>query len=86
MAQDPLAAGAYIRQSIDRGLEDLGGPSPDIVANLTGIDASLTKTKELKKPGKRFLDLTQVLPAKEVGLELVKEDMKKNPGNWGIGK
>ena len=84
MAEDPLAAGAYIRQSLDRGLEDLGGPSPDIVQNLTGIDAALTKTKEIKKPGKKFMDVTQLYPAKEVGLELVKEDIKNNPNDWGI--
>ncbi len=85
MAQDPLAAGAYIRQSLERGLEDVGGPSPDIVSNLTNIDASLTKTKEIKKPGKRFLDLTTAFPAKEVGLELVKQDIKEDPNAWGLG-
>ena len=41
MAQDPLSAGAYIRQSLDRGLEDLGGPGHDTVNVLADINRKM---------------------------------------------
>jgi hypothetical protein len=51
MAQDPLAAGAFIRQSIDRGYPELyGGPPIDTYSTLTGIDKSIVDVK--KKPGR----------------------------------
>jgi len=46
MAQDPLAAGAFIRQSLARGLpEEFGGPAPDTYNTLTGINESILKAK-----------------------------------------
>ena len=39
MAQDPLAAGAFIRQSIARGLpSEFGGPAPDTYLTLADIN------------------------------------------------
>lgn len=47
MAQDPMAAGAYIRQSIQRGYqEEFGGPPPDTFATLADINK---KVKENRK-------------------------------------
>ena len=45
MAQDPLAAGAYIRQSIARGYgEEFGGPPPDTFNTLSDINKKLVET------------------------------------------
>ena len=45
MAQDPLAAGAYIRQSIARGYGDeFGGPPPDTFNTLSDINKKLVST------------------------------------------
>jgi len=42
MAQDPLAAGAYIRQSLARGYADeFGGPPPDTFNTLSDINKKL---------------------------------------------
>lgn len=47
MAQDPLAAGAFIRQSIARGLpEEFGGPAPDTYKTLTDINEGVMKTTQ----------------------------------------
>tara|TARA_Y100001938_G_scaffold151168_1_gene246802 strand:- start:7604 stop:8422 length:819 start_codon:yes stop_codon:yes gene_type:complete len=86
MGQDPLAAGAYIRQSIDRGLEDVGGPSPDMVKNLTDIDGSLTRTKAARKPGNKIVDVGQFNPGKDIASILMREDVHRNPEDWGIPK
>lgn len=46
MAQDPLAAGAFIRQSLARGLpEEFGGPAPDTYSTLTDINANILRAK-----------------------------------------
>ena len=46
MAQDPLAAGAFIRQSLARGLPDeFGGPAPDTYGTLTSINESIIKAR-----------------------------------------
>jgi len=43
MAADPLASGAYIRQSIARGYpEEFGGPPIDTYSTLTGINKDMT--------------------------------------------
>jgi len=50
MAQDPLAAGSFIRQSIDRGYPELyGGPPIDVYNTL----AAMTKAVEESKSGKK---------------------------------
>ena len=42
MAKDPVAAGAFIRQSIGRGyIEEWGGPSPDTYKTLTDVQKGL---------------------------------------------
>lgn len=52
MAQDPLAAGAFIRQSLARGLPDeFGGPAPDTYSTLTGINESILKAKGQSSAG-----------------------------------
>lgn len=53
MAQDPVAAGAFIRQSIGRGyLEEWGGPSPDTYKTLTDVQKSLSEQKKPSDVGK----------------------------------
>jgi len=50
MAQDPMAAGAFIRQSIMRGVHDeFGGPPPDTYETLSSVE---DKLKFKKDPGK----------------------------------
>lgn len=50
MAQDPLAAGAYIRQSIARGYgEEFGGPPPDTFNTLSDINKKLVETAAKEK-------------------------------------
>lgn len=52
MAQDPLAAGAFIRQSLARGLpEEFGGPAPDTYSTLAAINESILKAKGQIRPG-----------------------------------
>jgi hypothetical protein len=47
MAQEPMAAGAYIRQSIQRGYqEEFGGPPPDTFSTLTDINKKLSDQKK----------------------------------------
>ena len=46
MAQDPLAAGAFIRQSIARGLpEEFGGPAPDTYLTLSDINRKIVQSR-----------------------------------------
>ena len=46
MARDPIAAGAFIRQSILKGVrEEFGGPPPDTYATLSKVEESLTGNK-----------------------------------------
>lgn len=46
MAQDPLAAGAFIRQSIARGLpEEFGGPAPDTYLTLADINRKIMQAR-----------------------------------------
>lgn len=55
MAADPLSAGAFIRQSIDRGFPDLyGGPPIDTYSTLSGIQKQVTESKKSKG---RFTDV-----------------------------
>ncbi len=84
MAQDPLAAGAYIRQSIDKGLEEIGGPSADMVKSLTDIDSAHTKTRETRKPGSKVIDVAGIYPGKEITSIMLKEDVRRNPDDYGI--
>lgn len=52
MAQDPLAAGAFIRQSLARGLpEEFGGPAPDTYSTLASINESILKARGQIRPG-----------------------------------
>lgn len=68
MAQDPLAAGSFIRQSIARGLpEEFGGPAPDTYLALTDINRKLQQSKTLSDLSSATTDLT-----KGVGIELMK--------------
>lgn len=46
MAQDPVAAGAFIRQTIQRGhMQEFGGPAPDTYSTLTSINQNLAGGK-----------------------------------------
>jgi len=66
MAQDPLSAGAYIRQSLDRGLEDLGGPGHDTVNVLADIN------RKMVGPGNaQGHDTVQGVLHNEIGNQLV---------------
>jgi hypothetical protein len=84
MGQDPLAAGAYIRQSIDKGLEEVGGPSADMVKNLTDIDSSHARTMKERKPSTKFIDVASAHPGTDVASILMKQDVQNNPQFWGI--
>jgi len=47
MAQEPMAAGAFIRQSIMKGVrKEFGGPPADTYATLTGIEDKLRADKK----------------------------------------
>ena len=53
MAADPLASGAYIRQSLQRGyIDTFGGPSPDQFKTLSDIQNNFNRipSKEKKAP------------------------------------
>tara|TARA_B110000196_G_scaffold182253_1_gene156236 strand:+ start:2474 stop:2755 length:282 start_codon:yes stop_codon:yes gene_type:complete len=84
MGQDPLAAGAYIRQSIDKGLEEVGGPSADMVKNLTDIDSSHARTMKERKPSTKLIDVAGAYPGSDVASILMKQDVQNNPQFWGI--
>jgi len=50
MAQDPIASGAFIRQSIRKGLyEEFGGPPPDTYATLGDIEGKLRRDPYTEK-------------------------------------
>jgi len=56
MAQDPIASGAFIRQSLARGfMEEYGGPSPDTYKTLTGIRKDVADAKD-KASSSKFKD------------------------------
>lgn len=78
MAQEPLAAGAYIRQSIDKGLEEVGGPSADIVKHLTDIQDKSLKSQQAAAPTRQFMVSDQDLVTRTVG-NMVQQDMRNNP-------
>ena len=84
MAKDPLAAGAYIRQSIDRGLEELGGPSPDIVKNLSDIENQTTAAKARKVVFAPSIDVTEANPMRGVAQGLIRSDVERNPELYGL--
>lgn len=49
MARDPIAAGAFIRQSILKGVrEEFGGPPPDTYATLARVEDSLSGKSKYK--------------------------------------
>lgn len=58
MAKDPIAAGAFITQSIDgRVREEFGGPSPDTYSTLNNIESSAVSNNEKKfDSGKSLTD------------------------------
>lgn len=65
MAADPLSSGAFIRQSIDRGYPELyGGPPVDTYSTLTGIEKSISDTKETKG---RFTEIAQSAAGSVIG-------------------
>jgi len=69
MAADPLSAGAFIRQSIDRGFPELyGGPPIDTYSTLAGINKSVAETKT--GPG-RFSGITDAAVGKLLGATLI---------------
>lgn len=52
LAQDPIAAGAFITQNIQaRTREDMGGPPIDTYATLNKIEGDARSNKEAKDPG-----------------------------------
>ena len=84
MSKDPLAAGAYIRQSLDRGLEELGGPSPDIVTNLSDIESQQQAAAARKNIFAPKIDVEQANPLRTITQELVRDDMRQNPEMYGL--
>lgn len=69
MAADPLSAGAFIRQSLDRGYPDLyGGPPIDTYSTLAGINKSVSESKA--RPG-RFTGITDAAVGKLLGTALI---------------
>jgi len=68
MAADPLAAGAFIRQSLARGLpEEFGGPPPDTYVTLSDI--------QRKSQGDVQTSDIPGAAAKEVGTQAIREVM-----------
>jgi len=58
MAEDPLSAGAFIRQSIDRGFPDLyGGPPIDTYNTLSNIQKQISDSRSKTK--RRFTDAAE---------------------------
>ena len=83
MSKDPLAAGAYIRQSLDRGLEELGGPSPDIVKNIADIEGQATQSAQRRGFMAPKLDVGGN-PLSDVTRELVRYDVQHHPSYYGL--
>jgi hypothetical protein len=71
MAKEPLAAGAYITQSIRRKYgEDLGGPPPDVFKGLTDIQSNLNKKDEkAKSTVEKLIGIGKSLNTLNKGLE-----------------
>ena len=68
MAQDPLAAGSFIRQSLARGLpEEFGGPAPDTYLALADINRKVQQAQAPSDLATASSDIT-----KSVGSMLVK--------------
>lgn len=68
MAQEPLAAGSFIRQSIARGLpEEFGGPAPDTYLALTDINRKIQQSKAPSDLSVASTDVT-----KGIGMSLIK--------------
>ncbi|MCK5613644.1 hypothetical protein KAR91_67890 [Candidatus Pacearchaeota archaeon] len=62
MAQDALASGAFIRQSIARGLpSEFGGPAPDTYLTLTDIENKLTKGRVSSSTSEALKKLPDIL-------------------------
>lgn len=55
IAQEPLTAGAYIRQSLDRAYA-YGGPGPDVVSTLANVNKSMNdvRGKKTQSYGRRL--------------------------------
>jgi hypothetical protein len=85
MAGDPLASGAYIRQSINQGLEELGGPSPDIVQGLSDVEQKSQQAQKMKA-GKYMtgIDFNEANPMRGITQGLITADVKANPGDYGL--
>lgn len=65
MAADPLSSGAFIRQSIRRGLpEEFGGPTIDTYSTLASINKSLSDANSTKRP---FSEVTSSAAGKIIG-------------------
>ncbi len=69
MAQDPLAAGSFIRQSIARGLpEEFGGPAPDTYLALTDINRKIQQAQSPTDLSEASSDVS-----KGIGMSLIKD-------------
>ncbi len=86
MAKDPLSSGAFIKQSINQGLEELGGPSPDIVQGLTNVEQQSQNAQRLGQTGKFMggIDFNEANPMKGITQSLITADVKKNPDDYGL--
>ena len=85
MAKDPLASGAFIRQSINQGLEELGGPSPDIVQGLSDVEQKSQQAQKLQ--GGKFMtgiDFNEANPMRGITQSLITKDVAKNPDQYGL--
>jgi len=66
LAADPLAAGAYLKQSLD-SFDSIGGPPHDTVKNLVQIEGSIEDTKRSRKPGLGTLETVSNLKGSSGG-------------------
>lgn len=73
MAQDPLAAGAYITQSLQKlSSSEFGGPPPDTIANLVGIQKDYVTGRPTPMRDLGNLEKGLVSGAMSAGLETYK--------------
>ena len=84
MAKDPLAAGSYIRQSLDRGSEELGGPDPAVIKNLTDIENQTTAAKARKSLFTPTIDVAEANPMRGLTQGLIRSDVEHNPQAYGL--
>ena len=84
MAKDPLASGAFIRQSINQGLEELGGPSPDIVQGLADVEQKSQQAQKLQGKYMTGIDFNEANPMKGVTQGMISQDIKTHPEEYGL--